>query len=164
MRLRKLELKDAPLMLEWMHDDSVVHDLNRDFSAYTVKNCEDFINMSLSGNDIHMAIVDDEDTYMGTVSLKNIDHNEKTAEFGIAVRTAAMHKGYSAFAMREIFDIAAENGLKRIFWCVSPGNRRALRFYDKNGYERAAYSRINVETDYPEDKINTFVWYLHSLD
>ena len=31
MRLRMLEKKDAPLMLEWMHDISVVGDLKADF-------------------------------------------------------------------------------------------------------------------------------------
>ena len=31
MRLRNLELKDAPLMLEWMHDPDVVKDLCGNF-------------------------------------------------------------------------------------------------------------------------------------
>ena len=31
MRLRNLELKDAPLMLEWMHDESVVGKLKGNF-------------------------------------------------------------------------------------------------------------------------------------
>ena len=36
MRLRKLQLKDAPLMLEWMHDESVVHDLHTDFASKSI--------------------------------------------------------------------------------------------------------------------------------
>lgn len=32
MRLRNLELKDAPFMLEWMHDESVVENLRGRFS------------------------------------------------------------------------------------------------------------------------------------
>ena len=36
MKLRKLELKDAPLMLEWMHDETVVEDLHTDFASKTI--------------------------------------------------------------------------------------------------------------------------------
>ena len=43
MKLRKLEEKDAPLMLEWMHDDSVVHNLATDFSKKTLDDCKKFI-------------------------------------------------------------------------------------------------------------------------
>lgn len=160
MRLRKLEIKDAPLMLEWMHDDSVVHDLNRDFSVMTIEDCERFISHSVADKNLHLAVVNEEDEYMGTVSLKNIDYSKKIAEFGITVRTAAMGKGYSIFAMKEIFGIAGERGIDRIFWCVSQRNSRALRFYDKNGFERVDFSKIDVKVDYPEDKIEEFAWYL----
>ena len=39
MRLRKLEIKDAPAMLEWMQDRSVVADMNTDFSSKTLEDC-----------------------------------------------------------------------------------------------------------------------------
>lgn len=37
MKLRPLEEKDATLMLEWMHDDSVVHNMGTDFSKKTIE-------------------------------------------------------------------------------------------------------------------------------
>lgn len=43
MKLRKLEMKDAPLMLEWMHDKSVVENMQADFASFTIENCENFI-------------------------------------------------------------------------------------------------------------------------
>ena len=43
MNLRKLEIKDAPLMLEWMHDKSVVEDLRTNFLTKTIEDCENFI-------------------------------------------------------------------------------------------------------------------------
>ena len=74
MYLRKLQLKDAPLMLEWMHDDSVVKELQANFAEKTIEDCNQFI---LAAEDqthnIHLAIADDYDEYMGTVSLKNIN-------------------------------------------------------------------------------------------
>ena len=36
MRLRNLELKDATLMLEWMHDENVVGKLKGDFLEKTL--------------------------------------------------------------------------------------------------------------------------------
>ena len=33
MKLRQLNLTDAPLMLEWMHDPSVVENLQANFAA-----------------------------------------------------------------------------------------------------------------------------------
>ena len=136
MRLRKLELKDAPLMLEWMHDETVVKDMQADFSSKTLEDCNHFI---LSSNDtrknLHLAIVDENDEYMGTVSLKNIE--EDKAEFAITVRKNAMGKGYSRFGMREIIKIGLEDmNLSSIYWYVDKNNQRAIKFYDKNGYQR----------------------------
>lgn len=44
MKLRKLNRDDAGRMLEWMHDDSVVHDLSTDFSQKTIEDCLAFID------------------------------------------------------------------------------------------------------------------------
>ena len=144
MKLRKLELKDAPLMLEWMHEPSVVENMKTDFTSKSIEDCESFIKAAQNCVfDLNLAIADDEDIYMGTVSLKHIKNG--TAEFAIAVRKVAMGQGYSKFGMAMIIKIGFEKlGLKKIYWCVSSENKRAIRFYDKNGYKR-------VETDTIED-------------
>ena len=136
MKLRKLKRKDAPLMLEWMHDPVVVGNLQTDFASKTMEDCETFIETSQSDKEnIQLAIVDDSDEYMGTVSLKHITASD--AEFAIAVRKSAMGKGYSQYGMKEIIRYGFDNlELESIYWCVSPENKRALCFYDKNGYER----------------------------
>ena len=156
--LRKLELKDAPLMYEWMHDEMIVKNLQTDFMKKTIKDCEDFINLSLTDHtNLHFAIVDEEDVYMGTVSLKNINHH--TAEFGIAVRKSAMGKGYAIKAMKEIIQYGfTELQLHTVFWCVSPWNKRALRFYDKNGYQRIDMRNKKVE-GYTNEQVNQYIWY-----
>ena len=136
MKLRKLELKDAPLMLEWMHDETVVKDMQADFSSKMLEGCNHFI---LSSKDtrkkLHLAIVDENDEYMDTVSLKNIE--EDKAEFAITVRKYAMGKGYSRFGMRENIKTGLEDmNLSSIYWYVDNNNQRAIKFYDKNGYQR----------------------------
>ena len=50
MHLRNLEIKDAPLMLEWMHDSNVTKYLNANFADKTLEDAEAFIRSS--ANDI----------------------------------------------------------------------------------------------------------------
>lgn len=161
MKLRKLNHKDAPLMLEWMHDDSVVQHMQTDFSKKSLADCEEFIRSCQSDKrNVHKAIVDDNDIYMGTVSLKNI--TETDAEFAITVRKAAMHKGYSKYGMQEIIRIGFEElNLQFIYWCVSPDNKRAVHFYDKNGYNRIDVTSLNnlVCGGYDVSQISSYIWY-----
>ena len=160
MKLRKLELKDAPLMLEWMHDKSVVEDLRTNFLTKTMEDCKNFINSSWNDeNNWNMAIVDEDDVYMGTVSLKNI--KESSAEFGITIRSCAMGKGYSIWAMNEAIRIGFEKkGINKIYWCVSPDNKRAVRFYDKNKFERVDAKELDMIEGYTQNQIDAYVWYL----
>lgn len=160
MKLRKLELKDAPFMLEWMHDKSVVEDLRTNFLTKTMEDCFDFITSSWNDEkNWNVAIVDEMDTYMGTISLKNI--KDKSAEFGITIRACAMGKGYSIRAMKKVLRIAfEERKLEKIYWCVSPDNKRAVRFYDKNGFERVDAKKLDMIEGYTEEQISSYVWYL----
>ena len=135
MYLRRLELKDAPLMLDWMHDERVTGKLRTDFSSKTLQDAECFIKSSWSDHEnINLAIASDEkDEYMGTVSLKNIE--DGNAEFAITVRIEAMGRGYSWFGMDAIIEKAFnEYGLDCIYWCVSRENIRAILFYDKHNF------------------------------
>ena len=145
-------------MLEWMHDPDVVKHMRRDFASKTLEDCLQFIQAANnSEEDLHCAIVNDEDEYMGTVSLKHIE--DGTAEFGITVRSCAMGKGYAQFGMQSIIEKGfSELGLDEIYWCVAPENARALRFYDKNGYERSRMKQINP-TSYSPEETAKMVWY-----
>ena len=166
MKLRKLEKKDAVFMLEWMHDPSVVENLQTDFASKTIGDCERFIEDAADeSSHLHLAIVDATDTYMGTVSLKHI--TDDSAEFAITVRREAMGKGVSKYGMAEIIRIGLEERmLKRIYWCVDPVNHRAVRFYDKNGYKRVdllqnegLLQHIVNQGGYSSDQIKAFIWY-----
>lgn len=164
MRLRSLQVKDAELMLEWMHDDSVVHYLKTDFMNKTIDDCLEFINNSInSDSNIHMAVVDDNDVYMGTVSLKNI--TDENAEFAITIRSCAMGKGYSSYSMESIikkgFD---ELNLKKIYWCVAPNNKRAVNFYEKYGFEHVDPGSIHVSLNYSNGQVSNYIWYMISND
>lgn len=161
MNLRKLELEDAPLMLEWMHDKLAVKDLQANFAEKSLADCESFIkNSHIDKENLHLAIVDETDTYMGTVSLKHIVP-AISAEFAIAVRKCAMGKGFSKYAMAEMIRIGiGEMKLKNIYWFVSPNNKRAIRFYDKNGYQKIDADKLNtVCIGNSLEQISDYVWY-----
>ncbi len=158
MKLRDLELKDAEPMLEWMHDKSVVEKLQTDFAKKTIEDCKSFITHSKDNTTINLAITDDYDNYMGTVSLKHI--TKEAAEFAITICKAAMGKGYAIWAMREIIDLAfREYRVSYVYWCVAADNLRAVRFYDKNGFQRVDSSTITIIGCYTEQQIEDYIWY-----
>ena len=161
MNLRNLEIKDAPYMLEWMHDPSVIEYMNANFTEKTIEDCQNFIQYSNNQKkDVNLAIVDENDEYMGTVSLKHIDPREKNAEFAITIRKIAMGKGFSKFGMQEILKLGKEKyQLEKIIWCVSKENSRAVRFYDKSGYERIENIPENILEHYPKNMLPDLLWY-----
>lgn len=160
MKLRKLKQKDAPFMLEWMHDSSVVGDLQANFAAKTIEDCNEFIESAQdTSKNMHLAIVDDNDTYMGTVSLKHI--TKQSAEFAITIRESAMGKGFSKYGMSEIIRIGIEElGLRSIYWCVAPENKRAVRFYEKNNFQRINHIPFKSGGGrYSKEQIDHYIWY-----
>lgn len=164
MRLRKLDIKDAPFMLEWMHDEDVTRYLATEFTSKNLEDCERFITTYNDfDKDLHLAIVDENDEYMGTVSLKHIDNKNKTSEFAITIRKCAMGKGYANEAMDEILNYGLnELKLDNIYWCVSNSNYRAVKFYDKNRYERVFDVPENITCKYSNSQLKTFYWYKKS--
>ncbi len=156
MYLRELRETDAPLMLEWMHDESVVANLRGEFLSKTIDDCIAFIQSSISESNVHLAIATDEDEYMGTVSLKNIE--EGSAEFAITVRTKAMTKGYSWFGVQAIIERAFNDyNLEAVYWCVARDNLRAIRFYDKHNFHEILDVPAHILEHYKN--VDDLKWY-----
>lgn len=147
-------------MLEWMHDKSVVSDLRGNFAEKTLKDCLLFIEEAQkeTTSDLHLAIVSEQDEYLGTVSLKHME--DGSAEFAIAIRTRAMGTGAASEAMKEIVRYGLDScRLDEIYWCVDPNNKRALRFYDKNGYSRTEDDSIPQRGEYSQEEMKRYIWY-----
>ncbi len=148
MTLRKLEEKDAPYMEEWMKDEKINRYFRFDPDKVTFISVLEFIkNNQNNRNSYNFAITDDEDTYLGTVSLKNLDINAKNGEYAIALRSSAQRTGAGRFATIEILKFAFEElGLERIYLNVLSENEHAIKFYQKIGfiYEGESYHHINL--------------------
>lgn len=136
MRLRQLHKKDAPLILEWMKDPDINCYFRFNPETITIESIVDFIEKAMnSQTDQHYALVDDDDTYLGTVSLKNIDIVSKNAEYAISLRKNVIGKGAALFATNELLKIAFNKlELHKVYLNVLSDNFRAIRFYEKMGF------------------------------
>ena len=67
--------------------------------------------------------------------------------------------------MTEIIRMGFEEyNLNDIYWCVSPKNRRACKFYDKNDYCRIDIDNIDFNKllnsfKYTKSEIDKYYWY-----
>ena len=85
-QLRPLDEKDASRMLEWLHDEEVTQYLSLNGTDATLDDALHFIqNAKDETVNLHRAIVDDNDSCLGAVSLKNIDFIKKEAEYAISM-------------------------------------------------------------------------------
>lgn len=133
-RLRNLEEKDATRMLEWMTDPAIIRFFRFDATKMTLESCKSFISESgKQPNCRHWAIVNENDEYLGTISLKEIEKD--SAEYAISTRSCAHGTGAALAATRQILDIAfRELGLDRVYLNVLADNGRANAFYRKAGF------------------------------
>ena len=133
-RLRSLEEKDAAGMLEWMTDPSIVRFFRFDAASMTLERCKAFIGgAGEQENCRHYAIVDAQDEYLGTISLKEITASD--AEYAISTRAKAHGTGAAMAATRLILAVAFEElGLNRVYLNVLADNGRANAFYRKAGF------------------------------
>lgn len=136
MRLRKFKGADVGGILGWMHDDRVNCFFEKDFASFTERDVLKFIDSTKDETvDFHRACVDENDCYLGTVSLKNIDIVSKKAEYAVCFSKESHGTGAAAFATKEILRIGfCELGLNRIYLNVIAENEQANRFYKKMGF------------------------------
>ena len=136
VHLRALEEKDAPFMLEWMTDPDITRFFRFDASKVTLESCLAYIEQAnTQSGAVHFAIADETDEYLGTISLKDIDPENKCAEYAISTRKKAHGTGAALQATRLIPDYAfGELGLERVYLNVLAENGRANAFYRKVGF------------------------------
>lgn len=136
VRLRKLEEKDVPFMLEWMHDEETREIFQANFADMSEKDVKAFIADSFCEKHKHFAIVDERDEYLGTISLKNIDMKNSNAEYAISTRKVMRGTSASKEATKLLLEYAfCELDLHRVYLCVLCSNIRARKFYEKVGFQ-----------------------------
>lgn len=163
--LRELQEKDAPFMLEWMHDSNIQKSFKKNMLGATLEDTKKFCSSSIvpkpeeikTGDSIHMAIVDETDEYLGTISLKDIDLDNGTAEYAITTRKKAHGKGIAFKATGLILTKAFEEvGLHRVYLNVFSNNEAAIRLYERAGFKFEGEFREHLKID---GKYMNWKWY-----
>lgn len=135
-------------MLEWMKDPNVCCFFRFNTDKLSQIDVEKFITHSQDDKSTyHFAIVDDSDSYLGTVSLKNVDITSRNGEYAIVLRTAAQGMGAGIFATKWILNFAFHTlSLERVYLNVLSDNTRAINFYKKMGfyYEGEFLNHVSV--------------------
>lgn len=149
--LRELKEKDAPLMFEWMHDPMIQKGFRKNMMGMTLHDAEFFCKSATipetleNGQTLHFAIVDEQDEYLGTISLKEIDQYNKSAEYAISTRRKAQGKDIAKqstyLLLKKAFN---EYGLHRVYLSVLADNVAAIHLYEKCGFTFEGESRDHL--------------------
>lgn len=152
--LRELKEKDAPLMLEWMHDPEIQMGFRKNMMEMTLADAENFCRLAVpvnkfeNGQSLHFAIANDSDEYLGTISLKEIDCDNKSAEYAISTRRKTHGKGIAKVSTGLILKKAfKEYGLHRVYLSVLSDNKSAIRLYERCGFSFEGESREHLFLD-----------------
>lgn len=159
IKLRKLEEKDIPFMIEWMSDNELTKYLKNDFGKYANEESQrSFISNSFNKENMNFAIVEEnEDEYLGSISLKDIDYQKKEAEYAICIRKSVQGKNVALRASLQILKYAFFYlDLTRIYLYVSSDNIVANKFYEKFGFNFDEVQEKSMEIKGEMKDIN---WY-----
>lgn len=157
-KLRDLQVSDADKMYEWMSDAEVTRLLVLGRHPHSREKVLDFIQNS--GKDrcnVHFAIATDQDDYVGTVSLKNISHIDRNAEYAIALHRDYWGKRFAEYATNEIIRYGFQRlNLVKIYLSVVSDNTRAKKFYEKQGFTKEASFKRHI---YLDGALRDLDWY-----
>ena len=157
IRLRRLEEKDIPGMLEWMHDPEINRWFRFDAASMTEERVRQFIAGSFTESNRHYAIADDGDQYLGTISLEDIDRENAHALYAVSLRSEAQGHDIALTATKLLLEIAfRELELERVYLNVLSDNKRAKYFYEKAGFHFEGCFRKHLKL---RDEWHDWDWY-----
>ena len=139
MYLRAAERSDVPTFVRWFTDADVMRHLamRAPMSEAAEAGWFDRMLEAQGKTDYHLVIcLLSDDRPIGTIGLHGIDHENGTAEFGIAIgEKSEWDGGLGTDATRAICDFGFGHlRLERISLLVYAGNDRARRAYEKAGF------------------------------
>ena len=138
--IRPIELNDTDNIIKWRNQLFVRNKLFFQGELTRSNHIEYYNNNIVTGKVVQFIIsVKNDDnsqfTDVGTAFLKNIDLNNKKAEFGIFIgEPSALGHGYGTKAIKKIMCYAFEElKLNRIYLQVLTNNLPAIKAYQKSG-------------------------------
>ena len=128
-------------------------------AGYDIEAAEDKIikagQMAVIATGLKAYMQDDE--YLGTISLKNIDLKNKNAEYAISTRKKARGTGANQQATESLLKYGFDKlQLHRIYLNVLSSNKRAISFYKKCGFIYEGKFKDHLFID---DRYQDLEWY-----
>jgi RimJ/RimL family protein N-acetyltransferase len=144
--LRPLEARDMPAYVAGINDTEVggfagyrIPTTIADASAWLERHAA----MSRSGEGFFFAVCElGDDRFIGTVWFKDVNTLDKNAELAIYMDKDHIGSGWGTDAQRTLLAFGFGTlGLERISLTVSASNARAIRSYEKVGFQREGVMR-----------------------
>jgi len=147
IRLRAVEREDLPRFVAWLNDPEVRQGLNLYQPMSLVFEEGWFESMLKRPIEEHPLVIEVETsggwTPVGNVGLVNLNWKDRSAEVGIFIgEKQYWNQGYGRKAMELLLDHAFETiNLHRVYLRVFETNPRAVRSYEKTGFQHEGRMR-----------------------
>ncbi len=148
--LRKMEYSDTDNIVKWRNRDEV----RKNFiyqELFTRESHEHWIHTMIETGKVVQFVIclRENDMPVGSVYIRDIDRKHQKAEYGIFIgEEAARGRGVGTAAAKLMIRYCFEQeGLHKVFLRALSENARAIRSYEKAGFEKEAYLRDDVYID-----------------
>jgi len=133
--LRKIKQTDKQYFSKWWRDKELIALTSGDFSELSDKQINRyFIDIKESKNDYHFMILLDGQV-IGHISLCKRKKNQYETQIIIGAKEF-WGKGYGSKAIKKSLKFASNQGISNIYLEVRPDNTRAIRAYEKAGFQK----------------------------
>jgi len=144
--------QDTEIYHKWRNDIDVMQTTAPLLDVYHIEETEEFVNQVILGSQSSKSyiIVEKESKKpIGITSLINIDYKNRNAECIIDIGDKeSWGKGYGAETMKLLLDLGfLEMNLHRISLRVFSFNSRAIKLYEKLGFQQEGRSRESIFRD-----------------
>jgi RimJ/RimL family protein N-acetyltransferase len=136
-KLRAIERQDLPIFVRWFNDPEVRQYLAM-YMPMSMAEEEKWFERQLEDQDGRVFAIETEDgAHIGNIGLHSIDWKNRRAYLGIVIgEKEYWGKGYGSDAIRTLLGFAfGEMNLHRVYLTVYAYNERAIRCYEKCGFQ-----------------------------
>ncbi|KMK77517.1 GNAT family N-acetyltransferase [Alkalihalobacillus pseudalcaliphilus] len=149
LALRKISVDDIQIYHKWRNNLEVMYSTSPYLDVYSSDETESFVNNVILGSQTSKSyIMIDKETKVniGIVSLINIDYKNQNAECIIDIgEKEYWGQGYGAEGLGLLLDYAFfELNLHRISLKVYSFNEKAIRLYERIGFQKEGVSRESL--------------------
>lgn len=143
--IRPITYDDTANIIRWRNSDSV----RKRFiyqGLFTKESHENWMKTMVETGKVVQFIISCDGEDVGSVYLRDVDYEKKEAEYGIFIgEESARGCGVGTRSAELIIEYAFETmGLERLFLRVHKDNERAVKSYEKAGFEKDGRSETVV--------------------